>query len=137
MFGVVRVIAGAAVAVAIVSLAGTAQAGFQICNSSSGDVVTAFGYREDGVWTSAGWWSIAKGECAIVYDRNLKDQYYYYYAEEINGGGRWEGSYVFCAVNEAFTIAGDENCNARGYDKYGFLEVDVGERINYSIELTD
>jgi uncharacterized membrane protein len=137
MIGSVRAVAGAAVAAAIMAMATSAQAGFDVCNNSSDDVTVAFGYREDGEWTSSGWWNIDQGECMTVYDKTLKEQFYYYYAEKVNSDGYWEGDYVFCAIDEAFTIVGDQNCKSRGYDAYGFREVDVGERIDDSVELTD
>lgn len=137
MIGSVRITAGAAVAAAIMAAATSAQAKFDVCNNSSDDITVAFGYREDGEWTSSGWWNISQGECMTVYDKNLKEQYYYYYAEKVNSEGFWEGDYVFCAIDEAFTIVGDQNCKSRGYDAYGFREIDVGEKINDKIDLTD
>lgn len=129
-------VAAAALMVAVTA-ASAAQAGFQICNRSSDDVTVAFGYREGGEWTSSGWWNIAIGECKTVYEKSLREQFYYYYAEKVNDEGFWNGDYVFCAVDDAFTIVGDQNCKARGYDAYGFREVDVGENINDSLDLVD
>lgn len=135
MTGRGRTVSGAiALATAMLAASG-AKAEFEICNASGDDVTVAFGYRDDGVWTSTGWWNIAKGECSIVYSYSLRDRYYYYYAEEVENGGTWGGDYVFCATDEAFTIAGDADCKSRGYDAYGFREVDVGESVRYSIDL--
>lgn len=123
--------------VASMTMASAAQAGFEICNQSSDEITVAFGYRESDEWTSSGWWNISPGDCTIVYEKSLKEQFYYYYAEKVNDSGIWGGDYVFCGVDEAFTIVGDQECKSRGYDAYGFREVDVGERINDSLDLVD
>jgi uncharacterized membrane protein len=135
MIGSCRAWAAAGALVASLTAASAAQAGFDICNQTDGGVTVAFGYREGGVWTSTGWWNIDPGQCATVYSKSLREQYYYYYAEEIDGQGYWGDNYTFCAIDEAFTIEGDENCKSRGYDAYGFRQVDVGEDVNYSIDL--
>ncbi len=136
MSGLGRIVPGFLAAMAILLAASAAQAGFEICNQTKADVTVAFGYREDGVWTSKGWWNIAPSECATVYGGKLRERYYYYYAEEIDSDGVWGGDYRFCALDDAFTIQGDENCKSRGYDGYDFRQVDVGEEFDYSIDLT-
>lgn len=124
------------VAASAVVLAGQAQADFKICNKSKFKVTTAFGYKESGQWTSEGWWTIDPGQCRTVYSKNLSQQYYYYYAESTDGEWTWSDTYIFCAADKAFKISGDKDCKSRGYDAYGFKEVDVGEAIEKSIDLT-
>ncbi len=116
-----------------------AQADFSICNKSNLSVYAAVGYNEDGQWVSEGWWELAPGECQAVYQQKLSKRYYYYYAESTDGEWFWESEgndNLFCASNNAFKIIGDQDCKGRGYDVYGFREVDVGDSITYTIDLT-
>lgn len=136
MIGSGRTGVAAIALMASMTMASAAQAGFEICNQTKDDVTVAFGYRENGLWSSQGWWNLDPGECATVYNSKLRERYYYYYAEEVNGDGVWGGEYPFCALDEAFTIEGDENCKSRGYDGYDFRQVDVGEEFDYVINLT-
>lgn len=137
----IRGAAAAMVAVAAsLSTASAARADFEICNKTKDDVTAAFGYRENGKWTSSGWYNMMPGECAIVYGRTLQEHYYYYYAEQVNGNIVWEGETandVFCATDEAFTIVGDDNCKSRGYHAYKFRRVDVGEEVDFGIDLIE
>jgi uncharacterized membrane protein len=140
MLPIIRFAAGAAAMTAGLSIASAAEAGFDICNQTKDEITVAFGYRENGDWTSAGWYNIAPGECATVYDKSLQERYYYYYAEQVNGNIVWEGETandVFCATDEAFTIVGDSNCKGRGYQPYKFRIVDVGEEVDYGIDLIE
>lgn len=136
----VRMAAGAAVMGAALSMSSAAEAGLDICNETKSEISLAFGYRENEVWTSTGWWNIAPGNCATVYEADLPERYYYYYAEQVGGSATWKGDSdrdVFCATDEAFTIAGDSDCEARGYDSYRFRMIDVGRKRNASLDLTE
>ena len=42
-----------------------------------------------------------------------------------------------CTREKEFTIAGVEDCLARGYDRTGFYEVDTGEQRSWTIQLTE
>lgn len=133
--------AGASLAFGLICIimAWPAAAGFKICNKTDREVTTAFGYLENGEWTSQGWWTISPGDCKTVYSKNLTNQYYYYYAESTDGEWFWSNDSqdsIFCATDKAFKIVGDKDCKKRGYDAYGFREVDVGERIDDYIDLT-
>lgn len=138
MFGLGRLVAGAPAAILLI--ASTAEAGLDICNETKDDITLAFGYHQDGEWSSTGWWNVEPGNCATVYEANLTERYYYYYAEQVNGNLVWEGDSdkdMFCAMDEAFTIVGDSDCSSRGYDSYRFRQLDVGKRMNWGIELTE
>lgn len=136
----VRMMAAAAAMGAALSMSPAAEAGFDICNGTTSDIRLAFGYRENEVWTSTGWWSIAPGNCATVFQGDLPDRYYYYYAEQVSGNATWTGESdrdVFCATDGPFTIASDSDCEARGYDSYRFRVIDVGQKRNASLDLTE
>jgi uncharacterized membrane protein len=41
-----------------------------------------------------------------------------------------------CTQNKLFTIRGITGCAERGYQKTGFFEVDTGEELDWTIELS-
>ena len=53
-------------------LAGTAEAGLEICNNTSLEQTVAIGYKGDTDWTSEGWWNIAPGACSTLVDGDLQ-----------------------------------------------------------------
>lgn len=125
------------VAGGMVFLAQPAKAWFELCNQSSYYMYAAFGYHNGSDWVSEGWWDLNPGQCATVYEGRLTETKYYVYAESHEQDVVWDGDYPFCAQDDAFTIAGDQNCKSRGYYELGFLEVDVGENSSFSFDLVD
>jgi uncharacterized membrane protein len=131
---------GLVVAAAWMTFAATpAHADYQICNKSSYKVYAAFGYWDAGqkAWASEGWWTLEKGECAIVYKANLDQKKYYVYAESTERDYYWDGNFPFCALDNEFTIVGDSDCKSRGYYSISFFEVDVGDNRDWTTDLTD
>jgi len=114
-----------------------ASAWFDLCNKSSEPVYAAFGYNDGNAWVSEGWWNLAPGECATVYDGSLTQRKYYAYAESHSEEWYWDGEYPFCAQDDVFTIVGDTNCKERGFYEIDFFEIDVGEAPNYTFDLID
>jgi uncharacterized membrane protein len=124
---------------------GPAKAAFLYCNHTQMPIEAAFGYREDVVWLSEGWWVIQPGQCARVFNRPLTQRFYFYYAHVLapsSPGVRppmtWAGKYRFCIDDKAFRIEGDGACESRGYKEKGFQEVDIGpNRRNYTLTFED
>lgn len=122
-----------------------AMAAFLFCNETKSVIEAAFGHRDDGVWTSEGWWQIQPGQCARVYGKPLTQRFYFFYARALtlkakDGAGPmiWSGKYAFCADNKAFKAQGDSNCEARGFQMKGFQEVDVGvHQKDYTLTFQD
>ena len=110
-------------------LATTAQAGLEVCNQTNVNRWLAVGYfdQTNQSWTSEGWWEVEPGACATPIAGDLTQQFYYYRAEDPNEQFEGDPDYVFCTVNNAFTIVGDQDCEARNYITTAFLEVDTGE----------
>jgi uncharacterized membrane protein len=129
----------AAVAVWLTMGATPAHARFDVCNKSSYEVYVAFGYWDasQNAWSSAGWWTIKRGDCATVYEERLDQKKYYVYAESVDNNYFWKGNYPFCVVDEKFVIAGDSDCKSRGYYALNFFESDVGDQIDYQQDLVD
>ena len=114
-----------------------AEASYKICNKTSTSVDAAFGYKKNGDWVSEGWWHIDPGQCKKVYGKELDAQKYYFYADAADGSGEWKGDYTFCTLEKEFTIIGDTNCKSRGYKPRGFREVDVGDSVDWTSNLTE
>ena len=112
----------------LVLSAGSAQAALKICNNTDFVQGVSIGYQGDSDWTSEGWWNVQPTECANVVAGDLKQRYYYYRAE-IDGGDFTGQNYFFCTSPQEYTIVGDADCLARGYDREDFREIDVGEGV--------
>jgi len=115
-----------------------AEAGLEFCNNSDEKVSVAIGYNDGGVWTSEGWWVAEPDECIDVIKGDLTQRYYYILVDAADFDGVYDKSantYNFCVANEAFTISGDEDCEARGYTTRDFNEVDTGDNVRYGIDL--
>lgn len=111
-----------------------AQAGLDVCNDTDLRQSVAIGYEATGgVWTSEGWWQLAPGECKTVMGRDLGRRYFYYRAT-VKGGG-FDGPFSFCSASDAFTIAGDKDCVARGYESTRFRKVDTGGASDFTLTL--
>lgn len=122
-----------------------ASAAFLFCNHTKSVIEAAFGHRDDGAWTSMGWWQLQPGQCARVYGKPLSQRFYFYYAQALslqdkNGKAPliWSGKYAFCTGSKAFRIQGDSDCERRGYQTKGFQEVDVGQyQKDYTLTFDD
>lgn len=111
-----------------------AQAGLDVCNDTELRRSVAIGYEAPGgIWTSEGWWRLDPGECKTVMGRDLGRRYFYYRAT-VKGGG-FDGPFSFCSEADAFTIEGDKDCAARGYDSTRFRKVDTGNASDYTLTL--
>lgn len=100
-------------------------AGLEICNDTADIQSVAIGYEGAEGWTSEGWWNVDPGDCAVPALDGVNRRYIYYRAE-IDGGPFNGQNYFFCTTPEAFVIVGDSECQARGYDREDFAEVDTG-----------
>jgi uncharacterized membrane protein len=103
----------------------TTGGGLEVCNQTNVVRWVAIGYNKDDMWTSEGWWELEPDTCAQVLEGELTQRYYYYRAEDPNENFKGDG-YMFCAVDDAFTIVGDQDCVGRGYKELAFREVDTG-----------
>ncbi|MFN3144032.1 MAG: DUF1036 domain-containing protein [Paracoccaceae bacterium] len=65
------------------------------------------------------------------------DLRYYDYRAEVEGGTFDGEGYYFCTSPDAYTIVGDANCRARGYDEEEFAEIDVEDYTSFTLTLVD
>jgi uncharacterized membrane protein len=115
-----------------------AVADFQICNNTGSRVGVAIGYKDpDGAWTTEGWWNLSSRNCETLLKGALIARYYYIYAIDYDRGGEWAGHAYMCTRDKEFTIRGNQDCLARGFDRTGFFEVDTREQRAWTVQLTD
>lgn len=119
----------------LVCLASPAAADLTFCNETDVLATVAIGYSDDKVWTSEGWWRITPGQCRAVVKGNLPKRYYYWRATT-KAETIAEGGYHFCTQSDAFTIAGDADCEGRGFKTAGFRQEDIGEAPDHTIVLS-
>ena len=134
--------ARAALAVAIcligfMAFASPADADFRLCNNTGGRVGIALGYKDGEGWITEGWWNISARSCETLLRGSLVARYYYIYAVDYDRGGEWSGHAFMCSRDKEFTIRGNDDCLARGYDRTGYFEVDTGEQRAWTVQLTD
>lgn len=132
-----------AVAFALVAAGGSlstamsARAELRLCNKTPAQVGIAIGYQSEQEWVSEGWWNLEAETCQVVVDGPLSSRYYYLFALDYEEGGAWGGSAFMCTHDKEFTIEGTGDCVARGYERRGFVEVDTGDKLSWTIRLTE
>ena len=115
-----------------------AHADFQLCNNTGSRVGVAVGYKDtDGSWVTEGWWNLSARSCEPVLKGALIARFYYIYAIDYDRGGEWAGQAYMCTRDKEFTIKGNQDCLARGFDRTGFFEVDTGEQRAWTVQLSD
>lgn len=117
-------------------LAGPAAADLTFCNRTDIGATVAIAYSENGVWVSEGWWRVEPGQCRPVVRAALAKQFYYWRA--ISGTRVLvDGAYRFCTSDDAFTIQGEADCEARGYQSAAFREEEVAGMADFTVTMTD
>lgn len=118
----------------------TAKADLRVCNQTDNTVAIAIGFKAENGWQSEGWWITEKDSCALVLDGPLNkqpSQYFYLHAVDDVNGGVWGGRIFMCTRDKAFTIFGEKDCLARGYERTGFMEVDTENNTDWTVQLTE
>lgn len=117
------------------ALSTPAMAELSFCNETDLNASIAIGYLAGDKWTSEGWWTAGPGQCVTTVDAPAPQAYYYWHAVNENGEFASD-AYFFCAVDEVFTIIGDEDCAARGHDRLAFNEVQIAADGTQQVRLT-
>lgn len=118
----------------IVVLRGSpAYADLTVCNKHSAEVSVAIGHLKNGEWTSEGWWNIGAGTCEIIVAGDLTNRLFYLYAYA--SSARWGGSRYFCTAPREFFAKETKDCQAEGYDRTGFFEVDTGWQSDWTLNI--
>lgn len=118
-----------------------AAADLKLCNTTNSNIGVALGYGDvkgnSKSWRSEGWWNLGPKVCETLLEGVLIARYYYVHAVDYDRGGFWGGTAQLCTRDKLFTIQGINDCEARGFRKTGFFEVDTGEEQDWTISLKD
>ena len=112
-----------------------AKADLKLCNETESRVGAALGYKDKQGWVTEGWWTVDPQKCVTFLKGPLIARYYYVFAVDYDKGGSWGGNSMMCTRDKVFTIRGIEDCEARGYRKTGFFEVDTKEETDWTVSL--
>lgn len=121
----------------VCAVAAPALADFRLCNRTESRVGVSIGYKDQGAWSTEGWWNVASKSCETLLRGSLSARFYYVYAVDYDRGGEWNGKAYMCTRDKEFTINGIEDCAARGYERSGFFEIDTGEQKSWTVQLTE
>ncbi len=72
---------------ALVIDCGTARADLKLCNTTSGRIGVAIGYRDASDWTTEGWLTLAAQTCETLLQGALNSPYWYFHAISSDRGG--------------------------------------------------
>ncbi len=111
------------------------ETGYQFCNRTAIELYAAMGYTEGSDWQSFGWWSLDPGTCTKTLKDGLPAEQIYTYAVGYTQDGdtlEWGGDYPLCAADRAFEIAGNDDCESRGYTTVGFQRINTEGRSGWS-----
>ncbi len=118
-------------------ISGPAMADLRVCNETTSRIGLALGHHDGTSWITEGWFNLKPNACETVLRGELLARYYYVFATDYDRGGEWSGRSFMCTREREFTARGAENCLARGFDRTGFFEIDIGEQKTWTIQLTD
>jgi uncharacterized membrane protein len=121
----------------LVASAPSAAAKLAVCNKTAHSASLALGFFDGKTWGSAGWWTVAAGNCTALIEEPLNGRYYYVYAEHHDVGGAWEGDRSFCVKPGRFAILSRTDCTAQGYEVKRFFQVDTGSSTDWTENLAD
>ena len=109
-------------------------AGIEVCNDTDYTQSLSFGYEGAEGWTSEGWWVVEPAAC-VTPSLDGERHPFLYYRAEVDGGDFTGQSYFFCTTPDAYTIVGDSDCEARGYAREDFREVNIGTEGMFTLSL--
>lgn len=124
-------------ALLLAAMATPALADLRICNSTTGRIGVAIGYQDGSGWATEGWWTIAGDTCETLLKGRLGSRFYYVHAIDYDRGGEWAGPTLMCIDDKAFVIRGNADCETRGHQRAGFMEVDTNDSRDWTIRLGD
>jgi len=111
------------------------ETGYQFCNNTDMELWAAMGFAQGTEWHSSGWWSLAPDTCAKTVNDDLPAELIYTYAVGYTENGEtieWGGDYPLCTGDQRFEIAGNDDCESRGYMTVGFQRIPTEGRNGWS-----
>src|SRR5262249_31784467 len=138
--------AAALVAFVIVCLsapATPAAAALNLCNKTSYMLASAVGFQTKGRWVTRGWFILEPGQCSAVLEYKLSDGAYFTHAFTLpsHAGAvkTFAGGEKFCTAQGLgeFNIAGQEDCERRGFTERGFARIEVQGQTDWTTTFTE
>ena len=114
-------------------LPGTARAEFRLCNQSYDVLNVAFGESAGDRIATQGWWRVAPNQCAVLKREPLNAGSYFVFAADVFGNEVLSGTTPLCVAPRRFEISSQENCLLRGFLDARYLEVDTGDRRDWTV----
>ena len=133
--GRTAMIAGGALALALLGFTLPARVEFAVCNQTFDVVNVAIGQQADGSFRSEGWWTVGANQCANVIREELRSRYIYVYAIDVFGQPLLAGTQSLCVGDKRFVIDSETDCWQRGYRAADFVEVDTQESPRWTVFL--
>jgi uncharacterized membrane protein len=115
---------------ASLTLAGSAEAKYSLCNKTSYALSAAIGYVDGERLATRGWWRLRPGQCKVVLTEPTDPGRYFVYAEAIPGHKgplrSWSGDTPLCVENEGFfNLRNTEVCREDPTRLRNFFAVEV------------
>jgi uncharacterized membrane protein len=87
-------------------------------------------------WKKRGWWSLAPGQCKVVFGEDLADlnRYYCYYAEATDGAV-WSGPYKRSVRLTAFNDCSGAGLTGPKKKTIGYKLLDIGDSDDFTLTL--
>jgi uncharacterized membrane protein len=132
-----------AVLAGVTALPGHALAALSACNKTSYVLETAVGFQTRGHLASRGWFQIEPGQCRTLIDGTLdaKTYYTFAYSSPVHIGEMkyFSGAEPFCteAGPQDFNIAGQRDCDKRGFVQRGFARIETGGNGDWTTSFTE
>jgi uncharacterized membrane protein len=117
--------------------ASPAVADLKLCNATQSRVGVAIGYKDQVGWATEGWWFIGANTCETLRTGPMPSRYLYVHAVDYDRSGHWAGTFFMCTTDKSFMIRDVKDCQARGFQRTGFYEVDTGEAKDWTIRLAE
>ncbi len=140
------IMAAAITAVAIMCLSAAlspAAAALNLCNKTSFMLASAVGFQAKGRWVTRGWFVLEPGQCTAVLEYKLTDGAYFTHAYTLpshEGAVKtFAGGEKFCTAQGfgEFNIAGQEDCERRGFVERGFARIEVQGQPDWTTTFTE
>lgn len=121
---------------------GQDEPGLRVCNQSGEPIEFAKGVK---MWNPPspavrylieGWYRLAGGECALVWQGKLPTTYdFYLYAKSRVSGKEWKGEITLCVADGPFTNRDGLALRCEAGDKRKFFQVDPGTAESFTQNL--
>lgn len=122
---------------ALLAMSSPAAADLTLCNGTSSRIGVAIGYEDKTGWATEGWWNLAGQACETILRGTPPSRFLYIYAVDYDRGGEWSGTSFMCTAEKSFRIRDTKDCESRGHQRTGFMEVDTKGDRDWTVRFSD